>query len=409
MISDITGRQKKNRTGILLFQAATLAGIFALIVLLYSVINESFGYVAIQDEHPIEEFGLTSEKIEDLQKAQLIEILEQNISKGLIRRFEFEKPFSQRNTEEIFEIVLDKVVNPQVVRAWSLASSIFQREKIRDETRTEYPGARLEFRSWISFRFLFSAQSSIPEKTGIKTALIGSFFIIGIAIITAIPLGVGTAIYLEEYSKLNRFNNLIQVNIYNLAGIPSIIYGMLGLAVFVRGLEPLTSGLIFNAAQDSASNGRTILSAGLTLGILVLPIIIINAQEAIRGVPSSLRFSSFGIGATKWQTIWHHVLPYSMDRILTGSILAISRALGETAPLIVVGASTFVAKQPSSVFSKFTALPIQIYQWTARPQPEFRKVAAAAIIVLLILLLTLNAGAIILRNRYAKKRKGVKS
>ncbi|MEA1910923.1 MAG: ABC transporter permease subunit, partial [Spirochaetota bacterium] len=163
---------------------------------------------------------------------------------------------------------------------------------------------------------------------------------------------------------------------------------------------------IFSQTINSTANGRTILSAGLTLGILILPIIIINAQEAIRGVPKTLKFSSYGLGATKWQTIWHHILPYSMDRILTGSILAVSRALGETAPLIVVGASTFVAQKPDSIFSKFTALPIQIYQWTARPQPEFRKVAAAAIVVLLVLLLALNAGAVLLRNNYNKKKKG---
>jgi phosphate transport system permease protein len=193
---------------------------------------------------------------------------------------------------------------------------------------------------------------------------------------------------------------LIQTNINNLAGVPSIVYGMLGLAVFVRTFEAFTSGATFGVTD---SNGRTVLSAGLTMGILVLPLIIINAQEAIKAVPDSLRQAAFGVGATRWQTIWHHVLPNAIPGILTGSILAISRALGETAPLIVVGASTFITIDPQGVFSKFTALPIQIYNWTTRPQAEFHSIAASAIIVLLVLLLTLNATAILLRNRFQRR------
>jgi phosphate transport system permease protein len=155
--------------------------------------------------------------------------------------------------------------------------------------------------------------------------------------------------------------------------------------------------------DPTTANGRTVLSAGLTLGLLVLPVIIINAQEAIRAVPRSLRNASYGLGATKWQTTWHHVLPGALPGILTGTILAISRAIGETAPLVVVGASTAISFDPSSPFSKFTTLPIQIYQWTSRPQAEFRSLAAAAILVLLVMLLSLNASAIILRNRYARR------
>ena len=185
--------------------------------------------------------------------------------------------------------------------------------------------------------------------------------------------------------------------------MPSIIYGMLGLAIFVRELEPLTSGAIFGLTDPTTANGRTILSAGLTLALLVLPILIINGQEAIRAVPGSLREASYGLGATKWQTVWHHVLPSAIPGILTGTILAISRAFGETAPLVVVGASTYITFDPNGPFAKFTSLPIQIYQWTSRPQGEFRNIAAAAILVLLVLLLTLNATAILLRNRYSRK------
>lgn len=202
---------------------------------------------------------------------------------------------------------------------------------------------------------------------------------------------------------LRRINAIIQTNINNLAGVPSIIYGMLGLAIFVRVMEPLTSGALFGLAADpTTANGRTILSAGLTLALLILPLIIINAQEAIRSVPSSLRQASFGLGATKWQTIWNHVLPNALPGILTGAILAVSRAVGETAPLVVIGASTAIFVDPDGPFSKFTVLPIQIYQWTARPQGEFRNIAAATILVLLVLLLTLNATAVLLRNRYSR-------
>jgi phosphate transport system permease protein len=197
---------------------------------------------------------------------------------------------------------------------------------------------------------------------------------------------------------LRRINEIIQTNINNLAGVPSIIYGILGLAIFVRALEPITSGAALGLADPTTANGRTILSAGLTLALLI-----INSQEAIKAVPQSLRQAGMGLGATKWQTIWAHVLPNAVPGILTGIILSISRALGETAPLVVIGASTFITVDPTGPFSKFTTLPIQIFQWTARPQDTFRNIAAAAIIVLLILLLTLNAAAVLLRNRYSRR------
>jgi phosphate transport system permease protein len=223
---------------------------------------------------------------------------------------------------------------------------------------------------------------------------------VGIAVLFALPVGTGAAIYLQEYAPKNVLTQSIQTNINNLAGVPSIVYGMLGLALFVRVMEPITSGSLFGVTD---SNGRTIFSAGLTMGILVLPIVIINAQEAIKAVPDSLRQAAYGVGATRLQTIWHHVLPNALPGILTGTILAVSRALGETAPLIVVGASTFISVDPDGPFSKFTALPIQIYQWTTRAQSEFHAIAAGAIIVLLILLLTLNATAILLRNRFQRR------
>jgi phosphate transport system permease protein len=342
-------------------------------------------------------------ELEDLPKETLVAILQANVSKGLFRRFENDLPFAERTQEDVYQLVLDRVVEPQIVETWTLYDSIFKRRAIRAEAAAKYPDAELEFVSWLNPRFVRSPQSSDPEKAGVRTAILGSLWTIAITIAFAFPLGVGAAIYLEEYATDSRINRIIQTNINNLAGVPSIIYGMLGLAIFVRVLEPLSSGTLLGLTDPTTANGRTILSAGLTLGLLILPMIIINSQEAIRAVSPALRQAGFGLGATKWQVIWHHVLPSALPGILTGTILSVSRAIGETAPLVVVGASTFITVDPTGPFSKFTTLPIQIYQWTARPQDEFRNIAAAAILVLLVLLLALNASAVLMRNRFSRR------
>jgi phosphate transport system permease protein len=339
----------------------------------------------------------------DLSKETLTAILQTNVSKGLFRRFENDQLFAERSQENVYELVLERVVEPQIAKTWSLYDSVFRRAAVRSEAAAKYPDAELEFVSWLNPKFIRSPQSSDPEKAGVRTAILGSLWTIGITIVFAFPLGVGAAIYLEEYATDSWINRIIQTNINNLAGVPSIIYGMLGLAIFVRVLEPLSSGTLLGLTDPTTANGRTIFSAGLTLGLLILPMIIINSQEAIRAVSTALRQASYGLGATKWQTIWHHVLPNALPGILTGTILAISRAIGETAPLVVVGASTFITVDPTGPFSKFTTLPIQIYQWTARPQDEFRNIAAAAILVLLVLLLTLNASAVLMRNRFSRR------
>ncbi|MFN2187823.1 MAG: phosphate ABC transporter permease PstA [Candidatus Promineifilaceae bacterium] len=375
------------------------------------------------------------DKLKDLPKEALVDILENNISIGLGRRLErdqlffddrtvFEDPvlFNElcadenppeacllpaRTQEEVYQLVLDRVVVPTVVESWYLFDSLLNREEIILEAKEKYPDAEVEFYRWLTTDFVTNPQSSKPELAGVRTAILGTLWVILITVLFSFPIGVGAAIYLEEYAdQSKRINRLIQTNINNLAGVPSIIYGMLGLAIFVRALEPITSGAIFGLVDDTTTaNGRTILSAGLTLGLLILPIIIISAQEAIRAVPRSLRQASYGLGATRWQTIWHHVLPAAFPGIMTGTILSMSRAIGETAPLVVVGASTFITVDPTSPFSKFTVLPIQIFQWTTRPQGAFRNIAGAAIIVLLILLLALNATAVFLRNRASKKRR----
>ena len=310
-----------------------------------------------------------------------------------------------RTHDELVSMITAEVIQPEIVRSWYLYPSIFERQEVILEAATEFPNAELKFKSWLSLDFVTSPQSSQPESAGVRTAILGSLWVVFIAILVALPLGVAAAVYLEEYADPSKwYNNVIQTNINNLAGVPSIIYGMLGLAVFVRFLEPITSGAVFGVVEAGATaNGRTVLSAGLTLALLGLPIIIIAAQEAIRAVPPSLREASMGLGATKWQTIWNHVLPNAFAGILTGTILTMSRVIGETAPLVVIGASTFITSDPTSPFSKFTSLPAQIYQWTTRPQDTFRNIAGAAIIVLLILLLALNAVAIYMRNHFSKR------
>jgi phosphate transport system permease protein len=230
--------------------------------------------------------------------------------------------------------------------------------------------------------------SSRPLRAGAQSAIFGTIWLMGIVMVTAIPVGFGAAIYLEEYANPKRwYNRLIELNLQNLAAVPSIVYGILGLGIIARGL-----GL-----------GRTLLTGGLTLTLLVLPIVIIAGREAIRAVPNSIRQGSLALGATKWQTIWRQVLPGALPGMATGTILALSRAIGETAPLILLGGLTFITFNPDGLRSQFSALPIQIFNWISRPQAEFKVLAAAAIVVLLAVLLAMNAVAIWLRNRYQKR------
>ncbi len=281
---------------------------------------------------------------------------------------------------------------------------IFHKSRVQADWQENYANTELQFRTWLTPKFITQPQSSCPEYAGVRTTILGTLWTILVSILFTFPLGIGAAIYLEEYAGDRWYNRIIQTNINNLAGVPSIIYGILGLAVFVRMLEPLTSGALFGAVEAGTTpNGRTILSAGLMLGLLVLPILIISAQEAVRAVPDSLRQASLGLGATQWQTIWHHVLPQALPGILTGTILTVSRVIGDAAPLVVIGAFTYITFDPNDPFSRFTTLPVQIYQWTSRPQADFRNIAAAAILVLLVLLPSLNASAVILRNRFARR------
>lgn len=243
--------------------------------------------------------------------------------------------------------------------------------------------------SKLTWSFLTSPPSSVPANAGIEPALVGTVWLMVACAVFIIPIGVATAIYLEEYGDPTKWwNRAIEVNIQNLAAVPSIVYGILGLAYIVR--PPLDLG-------------RVVLAGALTLGLLVLPVVIIASREALRAIPPSIAEGSLALGATQWQTIWKQVLPAAIPGIATGVILALSRAIGETAPLIVVGAATFVAVNPSGLDSQFTALPIQIFNWLSQPQEEYKLKAAAGILVLLGILVLMNSVAIYLRNRFESK------
>ncbi len=570
-------RHRRGRLGRLfnLF-SVSVAGL-ALIALFLNVANEAFGTIGVVNT--IEPAALTGGRpLESLNNEELAAILLEHVGRRLrvlIRDTISQVPnevFTKASVAEIVgdpdvdpaiadellksisredqaallakyaenttlrRLTLEEVVEQQVIASFTLSDTIFNFEAIKAqiegpilddykkrERLDEAEVTVIRFYSWLDGEFLTTPMSSVPALAGVRTALIGSAGLMIVVVLVALPIGVGAAIYLEEYAHHGFVNRIIETNVRNLAGVPSIIYGMLGLAIFVRALAPFSSGLIFHinfdvptvesvveriapivdgalhyengairsehpaldkataarlvdvflrygtpgltmqgnssvtemadsladaldmvvdvvatrasephdieargetwrfAARDGdisdetfdalmsslvrinsfSPNGRTLVSAGLTLVLLILPIIIINAQEAIRAVPYTIREASYGLGATRWQTIWRSVLPAALPGIMTGTILSVSRAVGETAPLIVVGAATFLLTDPTSPFSQFTAMPIQIFQWTARPQGQFADIAAAAIIVLLALMLSLNAVAIVLRNRYS--------
>ncbi len=282
---------------------------------------------------------------------------------------------------------------------------------------------------WLDWNFLCNFDSRHPEQAGILAGLWGSIWLIFYTTLFSVPIGVGAALYLEEYAREGWLKRLIQTNLANLAGIPSIVYGILGLTVFVRmfglfGVKPsvaeISLGLM--AIEIPIPFGRSVISGALTLSLLILPVVIVAAQEALRAVPSSIRNASFALAATKWQTVRHQVLPAALPGIFTGVILAVSRAIGETAPLVMIGALTYVAFTPGEIstpsdivqnpagvieapFDTFTALPIQIFNWVSRPKAEYQHVAAAGILVLLIVLLVLNGAVIFLRQRIQKKNR----
>lgn len=241
---------------------------------------------------------------------------------------------------------------------------------------------------WISGHFLANYPSYQPAQSGVLSAVVGSLWLIGLTALFSVPIGVASAVYLEEYASGGWFQRAIQINIANLAGVPSVVYGILGLALFVR----------------FAGMGNSLLAGALTMSLLILPVVIIATQEALRAVPQGMRENAYALGATRWQVIKGHLLPMAAPGILTGVILSLSRAIGETAPLIVIGALTSARFLPRGVMDNFSALPLQIFDWTSRPQSEFQGLAAAGILVLMVVLLLLNLSAILLRNYYERYR-----
>lgn len=434
-----------------LFQVVCLTmlmvAVLALGTLLYTIVNESFGLVAVVNERSPEsvvaELGHdpAAVSLADLTKEDLVTALANSVSRGAGRRLEREQRFfadrlvfepqdswdelcasaeatagctgAARDQANVYALVLERVVVTDVIASNNLIPSLLRPAEFEQQITARVEAGQLgghaiedvdfQWRAWFNVDFLRSPSSATPETAGIRTAVLGSAWLVAITLSFAVPVGVGAAIYLVEFAKPNRINSFIQTNIYNLAGVPSIIYGMLGLAILVRALSPLTSGAVFADGVAPSENGRTILSAGITLGLLTLPVVIISAQEALLAVPNSLRQAGMALGATRFQTVRSQILPVAMPGIMTGTILAVARAVGETAPLLLVGAAGFITADPTGPFSKFTALPIQIFQWTSFPQEEFRNIAAAASLALLLLLLTLNATAVILRNRFARK------
>ncbi len=438
-LSRLKNRHRRGSIAQRFFQGALGVGIVFLLLLLMSVFNRVVGLIAVQeaipvqtltDGRPIEE--LTSEELAGLLTSNLPNAARVYVRDSLIGQSNFQaspnntmgqflpalalpetvasKTLTELTPEDVQALlviaqdkatltdsVITLVAGREIVDNWDLLPSLTQRATIDAEVAANFPNARIEWISWLDFEFLTSRMTTIAGDSGIRTAFLGTLWVLFLTVLIAFPLGVGTAIYLEEYSRAgansNWISRLIETNIRNLAGVPSIIYGLLGLAIFVRTLEGITQG-------------RTILSAAMTMALLILPVIIINAQEALRAVPPSIREASFGLGASRWQTIWNTVLPAAIPGILTGTILGMSRAIGETAPLIIIGASTFIAIDPNGPLSKFTVIPIQIYNWTKMPSAQFQDLAAAGIILLLIVLLLFNATAIILRQQFRKRLQG---
>ncbi|HEX7022156.1 MAG TPA: phosphate ABC transporter permease PstA [Trueperaceae bacterium] len=269
------------------------------------------------------------------------------------------------------------------VRSYGLFEGFARRAEIQASLT---PGQRLYLNPWFDLSFFRNNGSRTPLMAGISTAMVGSLWVVGLVVLLALPVGVGTAVYLEEYAPDNRWTRWVDLNIRNLAGVPSIVYGILGLTVFVR----------------LARLGPTVLAAGLTLSLLVLPVVVIAAREAVRSVPDSLRQASYGLGATKWQTVRRVVLPGAIPGIVTGVILSVARAAGETAPLLLVGATAFVPFMPDGIVSRYTVLPIQIYSWVTENDPEFHHVASAAILALLLVLAVLHGLAYWLRRRFER-------
>lgn len=390
--------------GLAVIAGASFAGL-VLVVFLLSIVNDAFGYVSVAFEIAPWDVGDPDDReIRELDRDQLITAIRDNVSAGVLRRLISDEPLEERSLPSLRDAAERFVFRPHVTRSWSLTDSIFGLAAIR-AYEAEHPEEDLHFRSWVTPRFFVSHQAPEPENSGIRAALLGTLWLVVIAVVVAVPLGVAAAVFLNEYTPDTPLVRIVRVNVENLAAIPSIIYGMLGLAVFVRALAPITSGAAFGLNTEGLRLGRTVLAGGLTLAVLVLPIIIINARDAFAAIPKHVREACYAVGARRFQTIRTRLLPFASQRLITTVILAMSRVIGETAPVIVIGAATFITTDPAGIFSRFTTLPATVYALSTRPQAEFQRVAAAAIIVLLLVSVLLNVALVILRNRLGISRR----
>jgi phosphate transport system permease protein len=298
--SNLPARHRAGRVWRMVFQASTVIGLIALATLLLTILNDSFGYVALENKVEPEALTVGDIPLEDLAKEELVRILQENVSGGLFRRLDRDLSFEERSQAEVYDLVLERVVDPQVVNTWTLQASLFNRDEVFAEAADKYPHAKLQFKSWINQDFLTSAQSSLPLTAGVRTALLGP---------DRFPAGRRRGHLPGRIRHRKRINRLIQTNINNLAGVPFHHLRHVGPGDLCARPGALTSGAALGLVDPTTANGRTILSAGLTLALLVLPLIIINAQEAIRAVPASLRQASYGLGATSGRRSGHHVLP----------------------------------------------------------------------------------------------------
>lgn len=376
-------------TSLVTFAAATATVMVAWFVL--GIANDAAGFVLVAylRQPPANRAELTV--------ADRVALLEAEASPGVLRRLESEEPLGDRTSDELDALLDQFVFQSTVVQTWSIVDSVFRRDEI-EAIAAQVPGAELRMHSWVNPSFLVRPLNRRPLQTGIRTALLGSLWIVALSMAIAFPVGVATAVFLTEYATAGWFTRFVRVNVETMASVPSIIYGILGLALFVRTLGSVTSGAFLGTGDGSAA-GRTILSAGLTLAILVLPAIIINVRDILENVPPGYREACYSVGARRSTVVMRRILPSVGGQLVTVLLLGISRVIGETAPLLVIGAAAFITVDPSGIFSRFTSLPTQIFFWTSGLTGANRNLAAAAIVVLIVLSIGLNVVFVLIKRR----------
>lgn len=393
----------RRRTGLFWTSVVTLVAAIAAVMIVWfvlGIVNDAAGYILVSYQRT------PPENRASLDREARIALLQAEASAGVLRRIESEEPLQTRSAAELDRLLEQFVFQPEVVRTWTLFESVTRHDAILAAAE-EVPSGELRFHSWITPSFLVEPLDRRPLVTGIRTALLGSIWIVALSMVIAFPVGVATALFITEYAQDGRFARFVRANVETMASVPSIIYGILGLALFVRTMGSVTSGAAIGLG-DGSTAGRTILSAGLTLAVLVLPAIIINARDILEGVPTGYREACFAVGARRSTIVVRRILPSVSGQLVTVLFLAISRVIGETAPLLVVGAAAFITVDPSGIFSRFTSLPTQIFFWSARPQGASGNLAAAAMIVLMVLSIGLNVVFVFIKRTFeSRARQGM--